>query len=110
MVSSVVLSVGIVDDDKEKKNQPDEWNDHRFDHVPLLCCCASSKGYVWSGADAFKRKARRCVRTVALEPIKTSVQRIRVCADPRLGRQWRVSEHPVKPGGSHSFPPPPGVF
>ena len=42
MVSSVVLSVGIVDDDKEKKNQPDEWNNNRFDHVPLLCCLRPS--------------------------------------------------------------------
>ena len=29
------MSVGIVDDDKEKKNQPDEWNNNRFDPVPF---------------------------------------------------------------------------
>ena len=50
MVSSVMLSVGILDDDKEKKNQPDECNDNRFDHVLLLCCLRLLNGLrlVWS--------------------------------------------------------------
>ena len=49
MVSSVVLSVGIVDDDKEKKNQPDEWNDNSSILLPpVLLRLLKGLRLVWS--------------------------------------------------------------
>ena len=32
MVCAVFLLIGIVDNDKKVKNQPDEWNNNRFNH------------------------------------------------------------------------------
>jgi len=36
MVMTVFSFVGILYDDMEEKYQPDERNNNRFDHVPLL--------------------------------------------------------------------------
>ena len=42
MVCAVFLLIGIVDNDKKVKNQPDEWNNNRFNHDPLPCCLDAS--------------------------------------------------------------------
>ena len=42
MVCAVFLLIGVVDNDKKVKNQPDEWNNNRFNHDPLPCCLDAS--------------------------------------------------------------------
>ena len=42
MVCAAFLLIGIVDNDKKVKNQPDERNNNRFNHDPLPCCLDAS--------------------------------------------------------------------
>ena len=42
MVCAVFLLIGIVDNDKKVKNQPDEWNNNRFNPDPFPCCLDAS--------------------------------------------------------------------
>ena len=42
MACDVFLLIGIEDNDKKIKNQPDEWNNNRFNHDPLPCLLDAS--------------------------------------------------------------------